>query len=113
MLQRKIDELFQGLPNVFGIADDILIAEFDDLGRDHDAILDKVLRIYRQANQKLNKDKCLFRCTSIPLFFWRNHIMASKKSTVTIEHVTSHIKKGIAVIPAYSQLPEEVLTSNC
>ena len=31
MFQRKIDELFQGLPNVFGIADDILIVGFDEL----------------------------------------------------------------------------------
>ena len=31
MFQRKIDELFQELPNTFGIADDILIAEFDNM----------------------------------------------------------------------------------
>ena len=29
MLQRKIDELFSDIPNVFGIADDILITGFD------------------------------------------------------------------------------------
>ena len=45
MLQRKIDKLFQGLPNVFGIADDILIAGFDDLSRDYNATLDKAFRI--------------------------------------------------------------------
>ena len=44
-LQRKIDEIFQGFSNVFGIADDIVIAGFDDLGRDHNATLEKVLRI--------------------------------------------------------------------
>ena len=32
MFLTRIDKLFQGLPNVFGIADDILIAGFDDLG---------------------------------------------------------------------------------
>ena len=42
---------------MFGIADNILIAWFDDIGRDHDATVDKVLRICRQANLKLNKDK--------------------------------------------------------
>ena len=34
MFQRKINKLFQGLPNVLGIADDILIAEFDNTGKD-------------------------------------------------------------------------------
>ena len=50
---RKIDELFQGLPNVFGTADNILIAGFDDMGRDHDVIFNKVLRICRQVNLKV------------------------------------------------------------
>ena len=58
MLQRKIDEMFHGLPNIFGIADDILIAGFDDPGRDHDERVDKVLEICMKANLKLNKDKC-------------------------------------------------------
>ena len=31
MLQTKINEMFHGLPNIFGIADDILIADFDEL----------------------------------------------------------------------------------
>ena len=53
----KMDELFQGLPSVFGISDDILIAGFNDMGRDYDATLNKVLRICRQASLQLNKDK--------------------------------------------------------
>ena len=42
MFQRKIDELLKGLSNIFGIADDNLIAGFDDLRRDHDATLGKL-----------------------------------------------------------------------
>ena len=61
MFQKKIDELFSGIPNVFSIADEILISDFDEQGRDHDATLDKVLRVCMQANMKLNKDKCLFK----------------------------------------------------
>ena len=68
MFQRMIYELFQGLPIVFGIADDIITAGFNDMGREHDATLDKVLQICRQTNQNLNIDKCMFRCTSIPFF---------------------------------------------
>ena len=68
MFQRKKDKQFQGLPDMFGIAGDILIAGFNDMGRDHDATLDTLLRICRHTNVKLYKDKCLFMCTSIPFF---------------------------------------------
>ena len=54
MLQRKIDKLLHELPSVFGIPDDILIAGFDNFGRDHDKIVDKVLEIFRKTNLKLN-----------------------------------------------------------
>ena len=49
MFQRKIDTLFHGLPNAFGFAYNILIAGFDDLGRDHDETVDKVLEICRKS----------------------------------------------------------------
>ena len=55
MFQRKIDELFQGLAKVFGIMDGILIAGFTDMSRDHDASLNKILSICRQANFSLTK----------------------------------------------------------
>ena len=66
MLQKMIDELFSGMPNVFSIDDNILIVGFDEMDRDHKATLDKVLGIYRKANMKLKKDNCPFRCTCIP-----------------------------------------------
>ena len=56
---QTIDKLFNGMPNIFGIADDHLYAGFDELGRDHDTTLDKMLKIWRQANLKLNRDTCL------------------------------------------------------
>ena len=66
MFQKKIDELFSGMPNAFSIAYDILIAGCDKQSTDHDETLDKVLWVCRQATLKLYKDKCLFMCTSIP-----------------------------------------------
>ena len=68
MFHKKIDKLFSGVSNVFGIADDLLIAGFDQWGENYDKILEKVLWECRQENLKLYKDKCLFRCTSIPFF---------------------------------------------
>ena len=64
--KKKIDELFYELPNMFGIADDIFIARSDDMGRDYDATLDKVLRICRQANLKLNKVLCKAGVSVLP-----------------------------------------------
>ena len=43
MFQCKIDEIFKNLPNVFGIADDILVVGYDTDGKDNDEILQQVL----------------------------------------------------------------------
>ena len=42
MFQKKIDELFSGIPNIFSIDYDILIADFDEQGKDHNKTLEKV-----------------------------------------------------------------------
>ena len=68
MFQRKTDEMFNDIHNVFGIADYIQITGFDADSRDHDASLEQVLQKCRQANLKLNKEKCIFRWTWIPFF---------------------------------------------
>ena len=39
MFQRKVDEICKDLLNVFGIADDILVARYDVDGKDHDDTL--------------------------------------------------------------------------
>ena len=43
------------IPNVFGIADDILVAGYEADGKDHDKTVHRVLQ-------------CHFRCTSVPFF---------------------------------------------
>ena len=42
MLQEKIAKLFSGMPNAFGIADDILMVDFDECGEDYGKTLEKV-----------------------------------------------------------------------
>ena len=71
MFQRKINEIFKDLPNVFGIADDILVVGYNVGGKDHADKLWRVLKICRQVNINLNKGKCHLRCTSVP--FWESH----------------------------------------
>ena len=68
MFQCKIDEIFSDMPNVFGIADDILVIGYDENGADHDATVHNVLWQCEEVNLKLNKEKCHFRCMSIPFF---------------------------------------------
>ena len=65
MFQRKIDEIFKKSPNVFGIADNILIMGYDVNIADHNRTLCRVLQKCRKENLKLNKDRCHFRCTSV------------------------------------------------
>ena len=68
MLQHKIDEIFNDIPNVFGIADNILVLGYDKDRADHDGAVYRILRYCQDVNLKLNKDKCHFRCTLIPFF---------------------------------------------
>ena len=68
MLQRKMDEIFKDMPQVFSIADDILFAGYKADGKDHDKTVWSVLQRCREVNLKLNKGKCHFRCTSVPFF---------------------------------------------
>ena len=68
MFQCKIDKIFSDMPNVFGITDDILVIGYDDNGAHHDAVVHKVHQRCKEVTLKLNKEKCHFRCTSIPFF---------------------------------------------
>ena len=45
MFQKKIVAIFSGMSNVFSIADDILMAGFDEQGKDLDETLDEILQI--------------------------------------------------------------------
>ena len=45
MFQRKIDEIFRGLPNGFGITYDILIVGYDADDRDHYRTLRQMIQI--------------------------------------------------------------------
>ena len=56
------------MSNVFGIANDILVIGYNENGADHDAAVHKVLQRCKEVNLKLNKEKCHFRCTTIPFF---------------------------------------------
>ena len=68
MFQHKINKIFNDMPNVFGISDNTLVIRYNKDGADHVKAVYSVLRQCQDVNLKLNKDKCHFRCTSIPFF---------------------------------------------
>ena len=41
MFQKKINKLFSSMPNIFGIANVISFAGFDEWGKDHGEMLEK------------------------------------------------------------------------
>ena len=64
----QIDKIFNDMPNVFGIADNILVIGYNKNRADHNEAVYSVLKWCQDVNLKLNKEKCHFSCTSI-LFF--------------------------------------------
>ena len=55
IFQKKIDELFSRMPNIFGIADDILITDHDEQNKNYDDTLKKVPHVCRQVNVSFTK----------------------------------------------------------
>ena len=101
MFQRKIDGIFNDMPNVFSITDDNLVVGYEDDGRDHDETVQTVLQRCRKVNLKLNKDKCHFRCTSV-LFFGEeissNRVQPDPQKTKTLMEMSPPtIKKSSQV----------------
>ena len=52
MFQCKIDEIFNDMPKVFGIADDISVIGYDEDGADHDGAVYNILRWCQEVNLK-------------------------------------------------------------
>ena len=67
MSQKKTDEIFNDMPNVFDITDDIIVVGYGYDDRYYNTTVQKVLQRCRKVNLKLNKDKCHFTLTSIPI----------------------------------------------
>ena len=66
--QRAIDITFGDIPNVLGIADDIVVVGFDDNGGDHDKALLSVLERAREKGARFNEEKLIVRAREIPFF---------------------------------------------
>ena len=66
VFQRKLDEAFKGIPNVTGIADDIIVS--GATVEEHDKALRAMLDASRRNNVGLNSEKFQFRQSSVSFF---------------------------------------------
>ena len=102
----KIDKIFNDMPNVFSIADDILVIGYGKDRADHDKAVCKVLKWCQDVNLKLNKEKCHFRCKSIPFFgeiVSRQDIQPNpQKVRALTEMLAPKNKKGTAGLPRHN-----------
>ena len=86
------------MPNVFGITDNILVIGYDAEGVDPDGGVHKVLQQCEKVNLKLNKEKCYFRCTSIPFFgevISRKGVQPNPQKVKTLADMVSRSKKEL------------------
>ena len=73
IFQRKMDEIFKDLPNVFGIADDILVLGYDVDGKDHDHTLWRVLADMQTGKSKTKQWQMSFQMHISPTFLVKSY----------------------------------------
>ena len=56
------------MPNIFGIADDILVTGYDRNGANHDAAVHKVLQRCEEVSLKLKKKSAILGVPQSPSF---------------------------------------------
>ncbi len=66
--QLKLNSLYRDKPHQTGIADDMVIIGYKDDGSDHDAAVERCLRIAQTNGLRFNPAKCIFQCTQLPFF---------------------------------------------
>ena len=66
IFQRKLDEVYENLPGVTGIADDMVI--YGTSTEEHDRNFLRFLEVTRKHNLHLNKDKLQFHKETVDFF---------------------------------------------
>ena len=113
MFQQNISEIFNDMPNVFGIADDTSGAGYNTNGKDCDDMVHRVLQRCREVNLKLNKEKCHFRCMSIPFFrevIWSNGVQPDSQKIRALMEMPPPQKKRAPGISGNYYLLRKILS---
>ena len=101
------------MPNVFGIADNILVIGYDKDGADHDKAVYNVLRWCQDVNLKLKKRQVSFQ-VHIRTILWqssikRRHPTRSTKDQSTDPNAGAMEQKGAAGLPRHNYLSWQIL----
>ena len=87
-VQRKMDEIYNTLPNVIGIADDIIIWGDKEDGSDHDEALARFLQITRENGLRINFDKIQYKTTEVTFFGETYTTKGHKPATDKVQAIT-------------------------
>ena len=68
LFQQKMDDVLEGLENVFNTADDIIVAGYQPDGSDHDQAVEDLMKRAKEMTIKFGMNKCKFRVTAEPFF---------------------------------------------
>ena len=87
-VQRKTDEIYNTLPNVIGIADDIIIWGDKEDRSDHDEALARFLQITRENGLCINFDKIQYKTTEVTFFGETYTTKGHKPATDKVQAIT-------------------------
>ena len=66
IFQRKLDEVYRGIPNVMGIADDIIVCGSSE--QEHDKAFTEMLKATRTHNVSLDSEKLQFKQSQVDFY---------------------------------------------
>ena len=87
-VQRKTDEIYNPLPNVIGIADDIIIWGDKEDGSNHDEALAHFLQVTRENGLLINFDKIQYKTTKVTFFGETYTTKGHKPATDKVQAIT-------------------------
>ena len=109
IFQRKLDDIYKNIPNVTGIADDIIV--FGSAEEEHDNAFVNMLEATRANNVSLNSEKLQFKQPSVNFFGHElaadGILPAADKYLCPIQH------KGAPVPTRISHLPQPLFVQGC
>ena len=100
------DKVFLELPNVFGIADDILILGCDDDGTDHDATVCRVVQVLKKRKSKAQQRQMSLGMHQCPILweiisrYWSTN--GPRKFVHTYRNASAKVKEGTTLIPRHN-----------
>ena len=87
-VQRKTDAIYNPLPNIIGIADDIIIWGDEEDGSDHNKTLACFLQVTRENGLRINFDKIQYKTTEVTFFGETYTTKGHKPATDKVQAIT-------------------------